>query len=54
LSAPSETGLFPANPRVIQLYLTVQRIPSGVGTWRTDGVADSPIRRLARDRIEDR
>jgi len=55
LSAPSETGLFPANPRVINLHLTVQRLPKpGVGTWRTDGVAGLPIRRLARGRIEDR
>jgi hypothetical protein len=75
LSAPSQTGLFPANPRVINLYLTVQRFPSrihyraesssgegqsrtsakpGVGTWRTDGIAGSPIRRLGRARIEDR
>jgi hypothetical protein len=27
LSAPSQTGLFPANPRVINLYLTAQRFP---------------------------
>ncbi len=28
LSASSETGLFPADPGVINLYLTVQRLPS--------------------------
>ena len=42
LSAPSETGLFPANPRVIHLYLTVQRLPSCIHHRPTKFVKHHP------------
>jgi len=42
LSAPSETGLFPANPRVINLYLTVQRFPSRIHHRPTKFVKHHP------------
>jgi len=42
LSAPSETGLFPANPRVIHLYLTVPWLPSRIHHRPTKFVKHHP------------
>src|ERR1039458_1536913 len=42
LPAPSETGLFPANPRVINLYLTVRRFPSRIHHRPTKFVKHHP------------